>query len=137
MRMLAVPMGLLVALSALPVMAERPYYSQYRSTISASDVTATPEMWLYEREMENYLNPEMARRQRAEFRANQRLRRMASMEWFGFSNARPRMSPDPIHGDYTASWTSGSTLTPKRWSGSSGRPWVIIGGGSSGLPRTY
>jgi hypothetical protein len=42
--------------------------------------------------------------QKAEFRAQQRMSRMASMEWYGMSNSRPQASPTPFAGRYSPLW---------------------------------
>lgn len=80
---------------------------------SASSVTPTPEMWLYQQEIMRQQDPSVAVRQRAEFVANQRRRRLASQRWLGYSKLRPMVSPTP--------WLS--TWSP-RWSGSTGRVYV-------------
>ena len=58
------------------------------SVVSPGELKATPEMWFYEQYMHQYLNPKMAVRANAEFKAEQRQRRLAAMQWFGFSNSR-------------------------------------------------
>ena len=47
-------------------------------------------MWFYDQAMRQYKDPKMAVRAKAEFRAQERMRRLESMKWFGFSNSRPR-----------------------------------------------
>lgn len=87
-------------------------------TLPTGSMPITPEMWFYEQQLREYLNPKLAVRRNAEFRSNQRRHRLASMRWFGFSGARPRSETDPWNGGgYGASWVSSSELHPYSWSG--------------------
>lgn len=106
------------AQSAVP-MAPAPAASEiiFSGGISPGEVSATPEMWFYQQELRRYENPKTAVRRNAEFEAAQRRRRIAARRWFGFSNARPTAGIDPVHGDYSPSWTSGKRYHPFRWSG--------------------
>jgi hypothetical protein len=94
--------------------------------LSPGEVQATPEMWFYEQSLRQYQDPKLAVRQAAEFRAEQRQRRIESAKWFGLSNSRPRASSDPIHSDYSPHWTSNNGYYPSRWSGSGGVPTVVL-----------
>ncbi len=130
---------LAIALCALSVFAVAPAMAQNRSplppplpnhvapssplAISPGEVTATPEMWFYQQELEQYHDPKLAVRRKAEFRAEQRQRRMAALKWFGFSNQRPTAGVDCLHGDYSPAWTANNSHYPFRWSGY-GQPWV-------------
>jgi hypothetical protein len=117
MKSLLSAMLLPLVFTAVPALAEKPDTSSPRppSSISIGQVSPTPEMWFYEQYMLNYENPQMAVRERAHFQAMQRESRIASRQWYGFSNARPRAGADPIHGDYGPSWTSGNGYHPLRW----------------------
>lgn len=92
--------------------------------LSPGEVKTTPEMWFYEQYMRQYQDPKMAVRANAEFQADQRRRRLASMQWFGMSNSRPRACSDPVHGDYSPGWTSNNTAYPYRWTGI-GPTWYV------------
>jgi hypothetical protein len=83
---------------------------------SLGEVSATPEMWLYEQQLHRHDNPKYAVREKAEFRARQREHRIAAMSWFGMSNLRPMANPDVMHGGYSPQWT-GNHPNPMRWSG--------------------
>ncbi len=115
--------------AALPLMAqetvrssdENPSYAR----LSPGNASSTPEMWFYEQYRADHLDPKLAVRRNAEFRANQRRRRIESMKWFGFSNARPTVGVDPYHGDWSPRWVSGNGRHPYRWAGV-GRPTVIV-----------
>lgn len=127
-RLLTFALTLLATTVAVPAMAQQaatPPDKPDAEGISLGDITPTPEMWFYQQEREQYQDPKEAVRQKAEFRTSQRQYRMASRKWFGFSNQRPSAGVDPVHGDYSPRWTSGSTNYPFRWSGS-GRPWVVL-----------
>lgn len=87
-------------------------------TTSQGDLKPTEEMWFYEQAMRQYENPKMAVRRIAELRGQQRRQRLAAMEWFGLSNARPRVSSDPFHGDYAPGWASNNLYYPNRWTSS-------------------
>ncbi len=110
--------GVFLLISAL-VFAQDP---TIRAGISPGDVGPTPEMWFYEQYQQDYLDPKMQVRKNAEFRASQRRARLAAMQWFGFSNSRPRVGTDPFHGDYAPTWTSNNTAFPFRWT-AVGQPW--------------
>jgi hypothetical protein len=86
-------------------------------TISPGELKPTPEMWFYEQALRQYQDPKMAVRRAAEFRADQRQRRIASSQWFGYSNSRPRVSCDPYNGDYAPTWTGNNSYYPNRWMG--------------------
>ncbi len=74
-------------------------------------------MWFYDQQMRQYQDPKMMARQKAEFHAQQRMRRIESMKWFGFSNSRPAVGSDPVNGDYAPHWTSNANYFPSRWNG--------------------
>ncbi len=86
----------------------------------------TPEIWFYQQEMRRYEDPKAAVRRKAEFRAWQRQRRIAAMDWYGFSNARPTANPTPWSGVYGPGWVSNNYRHPYEWSGA-GRTSVIYG----------
>jgi hypothetical protein len=86
-------------------------------SVSPGEVPMTPEIWFYQQQMQQYLDPKMAVRRNAEARADQRSRRVATMKWFGMSNSRPRANVDPIHQAYSPSWVSNNDWYPDRWAG--------------------
>jgi hypothetical protein len=126
---LLVVFGMLVA---VPVLAEKSLAQQtdFNKEISPGTLTPTPEMWFYQQQQREYQDPKMAVRKRAEYRANQRQRRLAAMRWFGFSNSRPQASSDPLNGDYSPGWSSNDPVHPFRWQ-AIGQPWIIA------RPMTY
>ena len=124
MKRLAVALSLLLILVAVPAMAQQvtptpaaPTETAAALTISPGEVSATPEMWFYQQELQRYQDPKEAVRAKAEFRAAQRRNRTAARKWFGFSNSRPTAGVDPVHGEYSPRWTSNNNLYPFRWSG--------------------
>jgi len=93
--------------------------------LSSSQVAATPEMWFYEQQLQQYKDPAATVRRHAEQRAYERRLRIAASKWFGYSNLRPMASPDPFNGDYSPYWAGNNSLYPYRWSGY-GQPWVVV-----------
>jgi hypothetical protein len=79
----------------------------------------TAEVWFYQEELRRRADPRVAVREKAEFRSRERQRRIASRKWFGLSNARPIVSPTPVHGPYSRTWTAQPTW-PYPWSGQAG-----------------
>lgn len=79
----------------------------------------TPEMWLVMEEMRRHDDPREAVRRKAEYRSAQRMRRIASREWFGYSNMRPVANPIPWFNNYSPRWTSNNAMRPEQWSGNS------------------
>ena len=129
MRTLGIALFIVVLVSALPAVSQDKA-AKSRCTATSLDssqltilptgsVEITPEMWFYEQQLREYLNPKLAVRRKAEFRARQRRHRIASMQWFGFSSLRPTASPDPWNGEYMSTWTGGEELHPYRWNGTS------------------
>lgn len=92
--------------------------------ISLGELNPTPEMWFFQQNMKTYLDPKLAVRRRAEFRASQRQHRLASSQWFGQSKARPTASGTPFTDMYSPSWV-GNTGNPFNWAGVGNRSVVI------------
>jgi hypothetical protein len=91
--------------------------------VSMSTLTPTPEMWFYEQMRQDYNNPELQARRRAELEASQRRARIAAREWYGYSNSRPTAHPTPHTYYYSATWGS-NTTNPFIWSGRTGVAYV-------------
>lgn len=130
MKRLTFALSALSLLVAVPAMAQRvtppaskPAQQPVTLGISPGEVAATPEMWFYQQQLQQYQDPKMAVRAKAEMRAAARMRRMTALKWFGFSNQRPTAGVDPYHGDYSPSWTGNNGHYPFRWNGY-GQPWV-------------
>lgn len=119
MKRSVISAALLLLLSAAPVRAEKPIATGVGlgSVVSPGELKATPDMWFYDQAMRQYKDPQMAVRAKADFRAEQRQRRLESMKWFGLSNSRPRASSDPFHGDYSPGWVGPCGYYPSRWPG--------------------
>jgi hypothetical protein len=92
----------------------------------------TPEMWLYEKELERHDDPAQAVRRKAELRGQQRAERLASQQWFGISNSRPLVMPTPSLGGIYAPFWSGNSYDPARW-----RPYAIPSTGARGGVNRY
>ena len=121
MKRLAISFALLLLLTAGAAYAQKPVPARLglETTVSPGELKATPEMWFYEQSLRQYKDPKMAVRAKAEVYAHQRLRRLESMKWFGFSNSRPRASSDPFSGDYSPGWVANPGYYPARWGGMS------------------
>ena len=135
--------GVVVLLAAVPAWAQEATKKstddvlvEFSGGISPGVLAPTAEMWFYEQSLREYLDPKMAVRKKAEFRAAQRERRLASRRWFGLSNQRPQAFSDPYHGDYSPRWTSNNAAYPFRWSGE-GRPWIVLRPGGPGVQALY
>ena len=90
------------------------------TTLSAPAVT--PELWVYSQEQRRHDDPAQAVRRKAEFQAEQRMARLASLKWYGYSNSRPEASMTPIMGTYSAGW-GGNGWNRYEWFGASGAWW--------------
>jgi hypothetical protein len=77
----------------------------------------TPEMWFYQQESRRWEDPRQAVRRKAEFKAAQRERRIAAMQWYGFSNSRPTVNPILFSGSYSPGWGSNYRGDPDLWRG--------------------
>ena len=120
MSRLVIAVAALLLFVAVPTFGQAPAANPLpplQSSLSPGDVRQTPEMWFYEQQRRDYLDPRVAIRQRAEFQAQQRQRRIAARKWFGLSNARPTVSTDPFHGDFSPRWSSNNPAFPYRWNG--------------------
>jgi hypothetical protein len=119
MRRLVTALALPLLLTASIAYAQKPAAAGLSadSTVSPGELKTTPEMWFYEQAMRQYKDPKVAVRAKAEYRAEQRQRRIESMKWFGFSNSRPRAIGDPYSSDYAPGWVSNPGYYPARWSG--------------------
>ncbi|MDY0165311.1 MAG: hypothetical protein RBS80_02145 [Thermoguttaceae bacterium] len=128
MRKMTVFSCLLLAMATGTAWAERPdsvQRSRSENRIAVGELNPTPEMWFYEQYQQQYDDPSIAVRNKAEFRAAQRQSRLAAMRWYGLSNSRPHAASDPFHGDYSPKWTSNNGHYSDRWMGRSS-PLVVI-----------
>src|SRR3990172_7417174 len=76
----------------VPALAENKSDSKPSISISPGELAPTQEMWFYEQYQKQYMDPKTTVRLKAEFRAEERMRRIAALRWFGFSNQRPTAS---------------------------------------------
>lgn len=84
--------------------------------ISLGELTPTPSMWLYLQQRRDYLDPMLAVRRKAEFQAAQRQQRIAAMDWYGFSAARPRVAHTPFTSRFASpTWTGSDGYDPFRF----------------------
>ena len=119
MKWLCIALAVGLLLIAVPASGQNPPGNNLSlgDTISLGEVTPTPEMWFYQQYHQQYQDPKMAVRLKAEERSAQRRARIEAQRWFGFSKARPKAGTDCVHGDYSPGWTSGHANYPFRWTG--------------------
>lgn len=86
-------------------------------TVSLGDITPTQDMWFYEQYLQQYQDPKLAVRKKAEARSEARDQRLAALRWFGLSNSRPRANTDPMHTDYSPRWAANNAVNPDLWLG--------------------
>ena len=109
---------LFVTILALPAWAQTPAVKPPLSVSirTPSDVAAkAPYQAAYQQQIQDARS---LVQQKAEFRANQRLYRISSMQWYGLSNSRPRVNPDLLDDDYAPQWVSNNAAFPQRWQAS-------------------
>ena len=87
------------------------------ATLSAP--ATTPELWVYSQEQRRHDDPAQAVRRKAEYQAGQRMARIASLKWYGYSNSRPEAGMTPIMGTYSAGW-AGNGWNRYEWYGGGG-----------------
>ena len=137
MRWLLLSLLVVFVLVAVPAMAQEPATNEIRVGgvgVTAGEVTPTSEMWFYQEQLRQYMDPKMSLRRIAEAKSKQRKARLAAQRWYGYSNIRPTVGTDPVHGDWGARWTSGNRYHPSRWS-HFGPSLVVVR--SNGQQRAY
>lgn len=110
---------IVVALAVTASQAQNPRVKSVRhenmdSQLSLGQLTPTPSMWFYQQEREQYMDPNLAVRRKAEFDTWQRKSRIASAKWYGYSASRPLASHTPFTYYYSPFW-SGNTKLPYVW----------------------
>jgi hypothetical protein len=93
--------------------------------VSSGELTPTPEMWFYEQERRRWDDPQILVRTAAEQRAADRHARMAAMAWYGMSNSRPTVSPDPIDNPFAPHWRSNG-YQPAEWVGATSHSTILL-----------
>lgn len=128
MKWLPIGITLLVLMMAIPANGQAPAENgtsmRYSGGITPGEVTATPEMWFYQEQMNRRDDPHEAVRRKAEFRTAQREARLASRRWFGVSLMRPLTSTATMNGETAAVWTGGDPFYPYRWYGTT--PVIVV-----------
>jgi hypothetical protein len=106
-----------VTILALPAGAQTPAGKAAMSlTVRApGDTAAKADTKSYQAYQQQNLDARALVQQKAEYRANQRLYRVTSLQWFGLSNSRPRVNPDLLDSDYAPQWVSNNPAFPQRW----------------------
>ena len=126
MNRLMIGLWLGLFMAAVPVQAEKPETTgtDLHPSVSPGELTPTPEMWFYDEDFRRYLDPKLAVRRKAEFRAATRMQRQAALKWFGLSNSRPQASPSLMSMTYSPGWV-GNTYDPFAWRGTSATTTVL------------
>jgi hypothetical protein len=134
------PFVALLLLSVVPslAVAQQPLISRIERTPPATTpaiagpgaTSTTPmssEMWMYLHEEQRHDDPAQAVRRKAEYKADQRMTRINSAKWYGYSNSRPEASSIPFMGDYSPGWI-GSGYSRYQWMGVSSPyvPYAIV-----------
>jgi hypothetical protein len=120
MKRLAMVLPLVLLVTSSPVWAQKPAGGSPSAKLSVVGPVspgdgAKPEAQVRQPDQD----AKLAVREKAEFRSQQRQGRLASRQWFGLSNTRPRATTDPYDSDYSPSWTSNTSFYPYRWSATS------------------
>jgi hypothetical protein len=84
-----------------------------------------PDTTSYARAYRQDTDARLAVRRKSEYRAAQRMNRIAALQWYGLSNSRPAASATPWMSQYSPTWTS-NTRKPFAWSGAARSTTVII-----------
>jgi hypothetical protein len=74
-------------------------------------------MWFYEQERQERADPKNAVRANAEYRSEQRRRRLAALQWFGYSNSRPLAAVTPYTSTTPSPQWGANHFDPYLWSG--------------------
>lgn len=84
-------------------MATTCFAQQFDPTTSKAPATLEDDWYYQPREQQKPTAREIVQ-EKAKFRGQQRLARMAALEWYGFSSARPRANPTPFGSMYSNVW---------------------------------
>ena len=126
-RFLLAPVVLVVA-STLALAQQPTLNLDQQAQASPSDQQISPgmtsEIWFYMEQWKRHDDPKQAVRRKAEYRAEQRLKRMAATKWYGQSKHRPMASPMPYSSTYSPFW-SGFWTSPYPWFGPEYRVTVL------------
>lgn len=82
---------------------------------SWSRMIPTESMYMYEQHKRDFLDPTMAIRRRAQYKAWERRSRLAAQRWYGYSNARPTRHPTPFTSGSSPSWSGNYPCDYYRW----------------------
>ena len=100
-----------------PSLAQNKSDSKIGIGISPGELAPTQEMWFYEQYQRQYSDPKSVVRQKAEFHAEERQRRIAALRWYGFSNQRPTAGVDWINSEHAPHWAGSNANLPFSWNG--------------------
>ena len=114
-------------LAAVPTWAEPPEPPEGSNSEPARPTVGVDarDADFYSRSYRQELDPRTAVRRKAEYRAQQRMGRLAALKWYGMSNSRPVASSTPMSSLYSPAWTSNSRR-PFSWTGAARSTTVVI-----------
>jgi len=123
-RMWKVSFGAIVVGLSLTICSASSFGAGDFSTASNGNNDDSHDQSWYREQAASKPDPKANVQQKAAIRAQQRMDRMASMEWYGMSNSRPLASPTPYMTRYSPLWESPG-VTPFSWYPQS-RPGYVI-----------
>lgn len=118
------------ALAAGTAAAQKPSTESRQASLERrrAAVQTAPEASSFDEHLARYRDPWTRVRENAEFRADNRRRRIAARQWYGISNARPMVNPTPWGAGYRDAWIL-NTGRVYRWAALAQPtvvvPWVI------------
>ena len=116
MRTLGAGLFLTLVLAGNCAFAQRPGTTS--GTEEAAQIAppgVSPEIWAYIQELRRQDDPKLNARRAAQFKTQQRQARLATQQWFGYSNLRPTVNPIPFMSNYSPMWVGNQNLD-QNWS---------------------
>lgn len=108
-QLIACSFALAIAFVASPLLAQQGVIE------NEADVAEKRQAeWEY-RQSVGIKTPQQIIREKAQVRAAQRMTRMAALEWYGYSVARPRTSATPFTAMYGGQWQGDVLGRPNAW----------------------
>jgi hypothetical protein len=96
--------------------AQQPTAGSKKEAALVAPPGVSPEIWAYIQELRRLDDPKLNAQRTAQFKAQQRQARLATQQWFGYSNLRPVVNPIPYTGSYSPAW-AGNTWNEYYWAG--------------------
>jgi hypothetical protein len=116
MRSFCLGMLVLATICSTSVHAQQPLTAPKKDDVQVAPPGVSPEIWAYIQELRRHDDPKLNAQRIAQFKTQQRQARLATQQWFGYSNLRPVVNPIPYSGQYSPAWT-GNTWNEYNWAG--------------------